>query len=89
MYKLLISAAVGLTLAVSVQAQTAQATCNQKAGDKKGEAREAFMKTCMDQQAQRSTRQNSRPLLESSPAYKSLPNDRRRELAPSPVPVNP
>jgi psiF repeat-containing protein len=52
MNKILIMAAFGLVFAVSAQAadnkqQTKMAQCNQEAGDKKGDERKAFMKTCL------------------------------------------
>jgi hypothetical protein len=51
MKKLLITATLGLVFAIGAQAQTAQQSqmtpCNKEAGDKKGDERKAFMKTCL------------------------------------------
>ncbi len=47
----LIAAILGFALASGVQAQTAQqskmTTCNNSAGEKKGDERKAFMKSCL------------------------------------------
>jgi len=53
MKDILFAAAMGLSLtlgtahAAETKQQTKMATCNKEAGDKKGDERKAFMKTCL------------------------------------------
>lgn len=56
--------------------QTKMATCNQEAGDRKGDERKAFMKTCLS--AKPVTQQDKMKNCNADPRAKTLKGDDRK-----------
>jgi hypothetical protein len=56
--------------------QTKMATCNADAGDKKGDERKAFMKTCLS--AKKPTQQDKMKACNADPKAKSSKGDERK-----------
>ena len=73
-------AAEGATPATPAKAPTAQqskmATCNTEAGDKKGDERKAFMKTCLS--ANKETQQDKMKSCNADAKTKDLKGDERK-----------
>ena len=83
--KTLISACLvtlGLLAAPAFAAETAQqskmATCNKDAGDKKGDERKAFMKTCLS--AKKATQQDKMKACNKDAGDKKLKGDDRKKF---------
>ena len=56
--------------------QTKMATCNTEAGDKKGDERKAFMKTCLS--AKKPTQQDKMKACNADPKAKAAKGDERK-----------
>ena len=82
MMKQLITIAALSFAVCAAQAQTAQQTkmgeCNKEAGDKKGDERKAFMKTCLS--AKKKTQQEKMKSCNADAGSKQLKGDERRKF---------
>jgi hypothetical protein len=80
MMKQLITIAALALAVLGAQAQTAQQTkmgeCNKEAGDKKGDERKAFMKTCLS--AKKTTQQDKMKACNADPKAKATKGDERK-----------
>ena len=56
--------------------QNKMATCNKEAGDKKGDERKAFMKTCLS--AKKATQQDKMKACNADPKAKATKGDERK-----------
>jgi len=61
--------------------QSKMATCNKDAGDKKGDDRKAFMKTCLS--AKKATQQDKMKSCNADPKAKELKGDERKAFMKS------
>lgn len=81
MKKLLITAVLGVAFAVVAHAETAQQSkmtvCNKEAGDKKGDERKAFMKTCLS--AKKETPQQAK-MKSCNAEAKDMKGDERKKF---------
>jgi opacity protein-like surface antigen len=73
---------MGLAQAADTKAPTAQQSkmgeCNKEAGDKKGDERKAFMKTCLS--AKKATQQDKMKTCNADAKTKALKGDERKKF---------